>query len=280
MNKITVIKANGDRVLFNKNKLTKSLQKSGAPTTTIQKIVNEISSALYNGITTKQIYKIAMGKLKQYSRPTAARYKLKKAILELGPTGYPFERFVGELLKHQGYTVKLGVIQQGHCVTHEVDVVAQKDDKHFMIECKYHASFNTKCNVKIPLYIHSRFLDLEKQWLKKTGHEHKFHQGWVVNNTRFTEDAITYGNCAGLKLLSWDYPEQGSLKQLISIYGLYPITCLNTLTKAEKETLLNKNFVLCMHLCNKPSILSKIGISKKRQQHIMEDAHELCKSSL
>lgn len=278
MNSIEVIKANGEKVVFQRNKLIVSLAKTGASESVIQKIVTEIEKTLYNEVTTKEIYKKAFALLKKYARPSASRYKLKKGILELGPTGYPFEKFVGELLKYQGFKVEVGVIVQGHCVQHEVDVVAEKDNKHFMIECKYHRTFSTICNVKIPLYIQSRFLDVQKQWEKQEGHQHKFHQGWIVNNTRFSEDAIQFGECVGLHLLSWDYPKNNSLKEQISKSGLYPITCINTLKKSEKQQLLDKGLVLCRHLCENPKILNEIRISSNRQKKILEDAQELCKT--
>ncbi len=276
MNSIEIIKANGEKVDFRRDKLIASLTKSGALESVVKKVSTKIEATLYDGITTKEIYKEAFAQLKKHSRLTASRYKLKKGIMELGPTGYPFEKFIGELLKYQGYSVKVGVIVQGHCVQHEVDVVAEKDNKHFMIECKFHSSFNIKCSVKIPLYIQSRFLDVQKQWVKQEGHQHKFHQGWLVNNTRFSKDAIQYGNCVGLKLLSWDYPKTGSLKEQISISGLYPITCLNTLKKSEKQQLLDKELVLCKHLCENPAVLNEIGIKQNRKKKILEDAHALC----
>lgn len=276
MNKIQILKENGEFANFERIKLFNSLSKSGASESVVQSIVTEIERSLFNGITTKEIYKKAFELLKQHARPTAARYKLKKGIMELGPTGFPFEIFVGELLKYQGFKVQVGVQVQGNCVRHEVDVVAEKNNKHFMIECKYHSTFSTKCSVKIPLYIQSRFLDVEKEWTKKSDHKHKFHQGWIVNNTRFSKDAIQYGECVDLKLLSWDYPKNGSLKDMISTSGLYPITCLSTLKKNEIQALLNKNVVLCKQLCEAPSVLNKIGIKQNRIIKIMEDARALC----
>ena len=274
---INVIKASGETVPFSKDKLKASLERSGAPVETISYILKEIEQILYPSISTKEIYKTAFSLLHKISRFNAAKYKLKKAIMELGPTGYPFEKFIGEILKNQGYDVNVNVMVKGHCVTHEVDVVAQKDEKHFMIECKYHSSFSTKCNVKIPLYIQSRFLDIQKEWVNKNKHQHNFHQGWVVNNTRYSEDAIQYGNCAGLKLLSWDYPKKGSLKEQISVSGLYPITCLTSLKKSEKKFLLEQNIVLCKQLCNNPTILNQIIPNENRIKKILSDANELCK---
>jgi len=165
-------------------------------------------------MTTTEIYSRAFKMLSDFSRASAARYKLKKAIMELGPAGYPFERFIGAILEHQGYRVEIGKFVKGHCVTHEVDVIADMDDRRYMVECKFHNRQAHNSDVKVPLYIHSRFLDIRKKWLEQDGMNDKFHQGWMVTNTRLTEDAMEYGQCAGLKLISWDYPQDGSLRRL------------------------------------------------------------------
>ena len=172
--------------------------------------------------------------------------------------------------------MKTGQIVLGQCVSHEIDVIAKKENLHFMIECKFHSKPRFKCNVKIPLYIHSRFLDVEKQWQKKSGHDSKFHQAWVVTNTQFTTDAIQYGNCAGMYLLSWNYPKNESLRERIDAAGLHPITCLTTLTKSEKQNLLYKLIVLCKEICYNPTMLAGIGISEKRIPKIIREAKALC----
>ena len=198
--------------------------------------------------------------------------------MELGPSGFPFEKFVGKLFKSEGYKTEVGVIVQGNCVQHEVDVIAQKDNKHYMIECKYHSDQGRFCNVKIPLYIHSRFLDVERQWEHHKGHESKLHQGEVYTNTRFTTDAIQYGTCVGLLLTSWDYPQGNGLKDRIDKAGLHPLTALTSLTKAEKVQLLNKGIVLCKELVENPGFLGQIGISNSRRKKILEDSRELCRT--
>jgi hypothetical protein len=278
MKNIEIIKQNGEKSLFEREKLSNSLKNSGASNSIVKNITTEIESKLYSGINTKEIYKMAFYLLKKHASVIASRYKLKKAIMELGPTGYPFEKFIGELLKNQGYKVEVGVTVQGNCVQHEVDVVAEKKDHQYMIECKFHGSENTICNVKVPLYIHSRYIDIKKHIEKQPKNHFKFHQGWVVTNTRFSSDAIQFGECVGLKLLSWDYPKDRSLKERISISGLYPITCLTTLTKAEKNLLLDQDIVLCKQLCSHQNILNKIGISQNRFQKILNDAQSLCET--
>ncbi|MBL87638.1 MAG: ATPase [Winogradskyella sp.] len=277
-NTINIVKHSGDVVPFDAKKLINSLRRAKANEELIQQIVEEVNASLYDGMTTKQIYKMAFKMLKGKSSVSASRYKLKKAIMELGPTGFPFEKFVAKILEQEGFQTQAGVIVQGHCVTHEIDVAALKDDKHYMIECKFHSDKGRFCDVKIPLYIQSRFIDVERQWKMKPSHDRKFHQGWVYTNTRFTTDAIQYAECIGLGLTSWDYPKNNSLKYRIDMAGLHPLTALTTMTKAEKTKLLDKGIVLCKELHETPTLLNEIGVDKTRHKKILEDSEALCKT--
>jgi Holliday junction resolvase-like predicted endonuclease len=208
----------------------------------------------------------------------AARYKLKHAIMELGPSGFPFEQFVAELLKHKGYKTQVGVIVKGHCVNHEVDVIAEKDKHHFMIECKFHNRQGYSSDVKIPLYIQSRFLDVETSWKQLDGHAEKFHQGWVVTNTRFSEDAAQYGRCMNMNLVGWDYPKNNGLKDWIDGSGLHPVTCLTTLTQKEKQQLLDRKIVLCKTMHHNHTVLQSIGIGSPRLEKVMDECSALCET--
>ena len=274
--KIWVVKNSGEKAEFQREKLHRSLTKSGATKNDIQYIISEIEKTLFSGISTKEIYKKAFRLLRKTSRPTAAKYKLKKALMELGPSGFPFERYLAEVFSHEGYQVEVGNILEGNCVSHEVDIVAKKDHQVILIECKFHSESQRNCNVKVPLYIHSRFLDLEKQRNKKKPAGSINYHGWIATNTRFSSDALKYGTCAGLHLLGWNYPKRGSLKERIDLAGVHPITCLTTLTNKEKKILLNKMVVLCKDLCNNANILLSLGIKGIRAKRILAEAKELC----
>ena len=276
MDVVNVKKYSGEIEAFDINKLIASLRRSQADESLVQDIAWGIQDKIQNGMTTKKIYQMAFNMLKVKSRVSASKYKLKKALMELGPSGFPFEKLVSKIMEHEGFETKVGVIVQGNCVQHEVDVIALKDNNHYMIECKYHSDQGRFCNVKIPLYIHSRFLDVEKQWERQKGHEAKLHKGGVYTNTRFTTDAIQYGKCVGLLLTSWDYPTGSGLKDRIDKLGLHPITALTTLTKAEKTKLLDTGIVLCKELHERPSLLEKIGVPKPRHKTILEDSEKLC----
>jgi hypothetical protein len=276
MNKIKIKKYSGDLVDFDLEKLKNSLKRTQTSDDLIQKIVFAVQNKLYDGISTKEIYRMAYKMLnKRISKSSASRYKLKKAILELGPTGFPFEKFVAAILREEGFRTEVGIFVKGYCVSHEVDVVAKNERKHFMIECKYHSQQGRVNDVKIPLYIQSRFLDIDKQCKIQEGDNFKFHQGWIFTNTRFSSEAIKYGECAGLKLVSWDYPENNSLSDQINKHGLFPITSLVTLSKKDKENLLKKDFVLCKDICDNPDILIEAGIDRKKHKKILENAQEL-----
>lgn len=255
---VHITKASGHKVPFKSGKLKQSLLRSGANARQANEIVSEVTEKLVEGISTREIYKTAFRLLRNVSRPTAARYKLKQAIMELGPSGFPFEQFLAEILKHKGYKTQVGVIVKGHCVNHEIDVIAEKDKHHFMIECKFHNRQGNICDVKIPLYIQSRFLDVEKSWKQLDGHAEKFHQGWVVTNTRFSEDATQYGRCMNMNLVGWDYPKNNGLKDWIDVSGLHPVTSLTTLSAKEKQALLDKKIVLCRSLHQNHSPLQRI----------------------
>lgn len=275
---INIIKASGEKAPFNKGKLKQSLLRSGATNEQADEITHEVIEMLVEGMSTRKIYKTAFRLLRNYSRPAAARYKLKQAIMELGPSGFPFEQFVGELLKHRGYKTQVGVIVKGHCVNHEIDVIAEKDEHHFMIECKFHNRQGYVCDVKISLYIQSRFLDVEKQWKQLDSHTEKFHQGWVVTNTRFSEDAAQYGKCMNMNLVGWDYPKNNGLKDWIDGSGLHPVTCLTTLTQKEKQQLLDRKIVLCKTMHHNHAALQSIGVKPPRLQKVMDECAALCET--
>lgn len=273
-----IVKANGEVVFFESDKIIRSLKRAGASKEVIQKVLSETEKQLYDKIPTKAIYKIVFRNLKKLSHNAAGKYHLKNAIMELGPAGFPFEEFIAMLLEAEGYLALTDQIVKGNCVKHEVDIVADKDNKHLMIECKFHGSAGNICHVKNALYVYARFLDLEKAYLNKLAHAQKFYQGWLVTNTRFSADAEKYGKCVGMGLLSWNYPKGDSLREIIDKNGLYPITCLTNLSKNEKQILLNNKIVLCQTVYERPTELNRLKLSKIRKRKVLEEAKLLQKN--
>lgn len=271
---IQVIKGNGEKVLFDAGKLKKALELAGAGHAEQERILAQIASRIYNGIPTKKIYKMAFDLLKSGSYKMAGRYGLKNAIMEMGPTGYPFEVFVGKIFETMGYEVETGVFVQGKCVQHEVDVIARKPGEMIMVECKFHMDSSTNSSVQVPLYIHSRFLDVKATWEEKYG-KNIHYRGGVVTNTRFSDDAISYATCAGLLVMSWDYPAEASLKYMIDKTGLQPVTSLISLTKRDKQFLLEREIVLCSQLEKNQLLLREMGFTEIQIRKILTEAANL-----
>ncbi len=271
-----IVKASGEEEIFSHDKFENSLRRAGAKDYIIDSIKDDILELLYDGISTRKIYKKAFELLRKEQHSMAARYSLKKAIMQLEPTGYPFEHFVAQVLACQGYNIKIGKTIQGHCITHEVDVIATNKDTQCLIECKFYNSQGKYCSVQVPLYIHSRVNDIVKKREQLSKFENFEFQGWVVTNTRFTTDAIDYGICAGLTMVSWDFPKKNSLKYLIEKHNIFPITVLTQLTKKQKEYLLENGVVICRQLIQKPNMLDQFSMTDKKKDLIIKEANDLC----
>jgi hypothetical protein len=271
-----VVKHSGDIVDFNPTKLKQSLLKSGANKVVVETILQTINKEIYEGISTKQIYKIAFGLLKKASNSNAARYNLKEAIRLLGPAGFFFEKYIARLFASEHYETKTNLTLQGKCVSHEVDVLIKKNQVISIVECKFHMGKDINSDVKVPMYILSRFNDLkEKKHTIFSGKE-SISNCWIVTNNRFTSDAITFAKCSGLSLLSWNYPENNNIKTKNDNNYLYPITCLTTLSLAEKDRLLVLDVILVKDLKNNSECLEKIGLSSNRIKNVLKEATELC----
>ena len=275
---ITIRKASGQPEEFDIQKLVNSLIRSGAPADAAEDIAGEVAKKITPSTKTKDIYRMARKLLKHYNLAAGMRYSLKKALSSLGPSGYPFEQYVGRILQGHGYSVEVGQIIKGYCVNHEVDVVAINGKEHFIIECKYHSDGGKPTDVKVALYIHSRFNDIRKAFELMPEHGHAIHQGWLVTNTRCTTDAIQYAECVGLRIMSWRYPETGSLEKMIEEKRLYPATILPSARRKSLEALFRNNFILAQDIADvdEEVFLRKSGLDYRTARSIKREADEIC----
>jgi hypothetical protein len=210
-----VTKANGVREPFNVEKLRSSLINSGATDDATEYVIDHIESEMHDGMTTNEIYGHAFAILHDKNQPVAHSYSLRRAIMHIGPTGFPFEKIVGEIFKEKGYEVVTDQMVAGKCIAHEVDVVAFNAEKLIMCEAKFHNELGTKSDVKVALYVKARFDDLKAATFDYGGHNRKLNEGILITNTKFSTTAIQYGLCEGLTMIGWNYPETGNLHDLI-----------------------------------------------------------------
>ena len=368
---LVITKASGETEIFSAEKLRGSLMRSGADIDVVEEIVRQISEWLTNPasgnlsgrysvnvkktgsqgiITTRMIYDRAFQLLRKMTIGNAARYKLKKAMMELGPTGHPFEHFAGQIYKILGYDVEVGRVLEGLSVTHEMDVIAtrtvtseldlslggEKDKKaetglrrcqiigklsdincylmrtasgvgsdrpgvadsaggtgvassgsvsaeglsfprkhQHLVECKFYISTGKNANVQVPLYVRSRINDIVSLRLGQPEFEGYSFSGGIVTNTRFTEDAIAFGENSGLKLLSWDYPRGAGLREIIDREKIFPVTVLTRLTIAQKHQLMERGIVVCRQIAEDESVLDILGLEPGKLAKIIEEVRQV-----
>ncbi|MCW0482976.1 ATP cone domain-containing protein [Gaoshiqia sediminis] len=272
---ITIRKASGDAEQFDVDKLKRSLQRAGAEPAVIDEIADEVVGSLYDGITTKKIYARAFSLLRRKNRVNAFRYKLKQALFELGPTGYPFEQFVGEIFKCRDYRVEVGQVLEGRCITHEMDVIATNGTEQVLVECKYSKDQGKQVSIQVPLYVHSRIGDIVQKRKDLPEYRGFSFTGGVATNTRFTDDSMAYSRCVGLKLLGWDFPGGNGLKDLMERYRVFPVTVLENLIKKQKTRLLELGVVTCRQLRDKPEVWGELGLSSRKTRQLTEELEQI-----
>mgnify|MGYP001612445394 CR=1 FL=1 len=272
---ITILKADGKREAFEPEKLRASLLHSGATEQAADEVLSHILPELHNGMTTSEIYQHAFSILAKTSQSVARSYSLRRAVLDLGPSGFPFEDFVAEILKAKGFECETRQTVLGGCVPHEVDVVAYNEKKLVMVEAKFHNELGTKSDLKVALYIKARFDDLRENVFNYGGVNRPITDSWLVTNTKFSSTAIHYGICKSLTMIGWNYPEKGNLQDMIEDERLHPITCLVSLSAADKKTLLGERVVLCSDIKKNPKLLNKFLGDTFNIEPVINEINEL-----
>jgi len=274
MRKIWIIKANGERAWYNRQKIYKSCRRTGAPTAACGRALDKVERILRDGMTTKQILSAVLKELETRAPYHAPKYDLKGAIMRLGPAGFHFETITAELLQKYGYSTTTNAELKGGCVTQEVDIIAIKKGKTHMIECKFHHAPGIYTGLKDTMYTWARFMDLNK------GHQQgtcdKFHTAWLISNTKFSNDARTYANCQGVKITGWNYPKGESYQELLENKKLYPITSI----KMDRPTLASfakAKIMFLRDLCEESNsnLINLTKLPKKRIQKYKDIAHKI-----
>lgn len=263
-----VVKATGSAEPYSQEKLINSFRRAGIPTDIENHVVSKIKDTLYDDIPTSVIYHHVQKYLQNSPKPyTSAKYSLKQAIMELGPTGYPFEDYIARIMQTQGFQTSVRNVVRGNCITHEIDVIATQHHEKVMVEAKFHNFSGTKTNVHVVLYTKARFED--------TKIKNGFTGAWLVTNTKITSDAIAFGDCADMKILSWEYPMRNSLREIVEKARLIPLTALTTLNHTQKAELLHNGVVLIKDILENHSVLTMLHLPPHRVEDILQEAKQL-----
>ncbi|MFA5996593.1 MAG: restriction endonuclease [Candidatus Paceibacterota bacterium] len=270
-----IVKAGGERESFNPLRLVSSLRRAGAGIHTAERIAQSITATVVPGMSSKEVYSRAFALLRKESRPAAARYSLRRALFELGPTGHPFEDFIAHLFHAEGWQVETRKIIRGKCVSHEVDFYASHlgQDAHLAAELKYHNDPNYKSDLKTALYVKSRFDDIFA--CDTAVRACPIDRGILITNTKFTSEAVAYAECAGVELLGWSYPANDSLLMRMIRLKIYPITALTRLSRGEKNLLIDTGIIAVDQILHDRRQLDVLRLSPDRVGEILAEADGL-----
>lgn len=271
----TIIKADGSKEIFDPVRLSTSLRRSGAGEHTAEQIVRSIENTITKDSSSREIYSRAFALLRKEGRPVAARYALRRALLELGPTGHPFEDFISHLYRAEGWEVETRKILQGKCVAHEIDFYAKHPEQgvNLAAELKYHNDPSYKTDLKVALYVKSRFDDIF--YCDSESKLCQIDRGILITNTKFSSEAIAYSECAGVELLGWGYPVENSLFIRMSLAKVYPITTLTGLTGAEKRLLIENGVIAVDEIARDRRLLDVLHLSSERVGELLSEVDGL-----
>jgi len=278
MRKIWIVKANGQKAWFNKKKLFKTCRRTGASPEACNSTINKVERVIKDGMHTRDILKLMMDGLKRHAPYHAPKYDLKGAIMRLGPAGFHFEKLTAELLQKYGYTTTTNAELQGRCVKQEIDIIAIKNRKCYMIECKFHQQSGIYTGLKETMYTWARFEDLVEGY--KQGTCDKFHVPWLISNTKFSNAATQYGSCRGVKLTGWTYPPRESYQEMLQEKNLFPITSLR-INSHILGSFAKGNIMFLRDLCDLPEmdISKRTNLSRNQILKYKELATKILSSS-
>ena len=269
---IKVIKRDGSEVDFDDLRVLNSIEKSGVQKELQDQVLAHIKERVQpdNTITTDEIFYHIREFLVGKDKASAQRFNLRQGIFELGPTGFPFEKYLAKIFSDQGYKTEVGLQMRGECVTHEIDLLLEKDGKREIVEAKFHNQKFGKTDVQVLLYTYARFLDIKGP--------NNIDGVWVATNTKLTSDAIAYAKCKGVKVLSWNYPNDNNLADFVEKPKMYPVTVLTDLATEDKRRLVDNGVVLACDFLKlaDEELEGKYLMDKDKTREAKKDAELIC----
>lgn len=271
-----VKKGTGELVPYDENKVRASILRTGANEKIVDKVIEDIQPHLEDGMSTSKLYHFVYDALEKQSVCHACRYSLREAVFKMGPAGFNFEYYIAAVLREHGYDARVPQEElQGACVSHEVDVVAEKEGRSIFIEAKFRNEKGRVVDLKDTMATWSRFIDLvDGSSLGKCEH---FDECWIVTNARFTRHAEQFGECKGMHLTGWKYPKTFSFEQMIDDIRLYPITVVADLSADELERFAKAKMILCKDVAATEAhdLSQMVDISLERAQEVIKKCAEV-----
>ena len=274
---VSVTKVNGELQHFDREKVIRTCLRLRCSREYAENVADRIQSKLYEGITTREILRM----IYRYSaeRRPQVRYEvdLRKAI-SLLRSKPDFEQFIARLLSEYGYNVTGPQIVRGRCVEHEIDAAAGIDGGVVYVEVKHHVWPHTYTGKDIFLQAQATLEDLVNGY-ESGFNKVRFNKAMVICNTKLSDHAIRYADCAQIEYICWKSPKDNSLEKLVEDKRLYPITVLKTLDSRTEARFGDAGIVLLSELLHLDveELSVRTKASKDKIRKLVKSAQDITK---
>ena len=224
-----ITKADGTKESFDKSKIIKTCMNADIDEGIANEIADYIDRILPDGSSTHKVHALVMEELDKRQVKNSALVQLRDAIADIDSKN--FEIYTKKILEAEGWKCKWNIIMQGACVDHQIDVLAQKDDDVFIVECKRHFNPHRFFGLYVSLQEKARMDDIidgfaaGKSNVKVTG-------SWIFTNAKFSEHAHIYCKAKNIRMTGWKTGEFG-IEFLIKKHNSYPVTILKEIGRAH-----------------------------------------------
>ncbi|UCG37220.1 MAG: restriction endonuclease [Candidatus Bathyarchaeota archaeon] len=260
---LLVTKADGTKQVFVREKIVRTCLRMGATRQIADDVAEAVERRIFNGVETREILKMIFKELGRRKPSVRYRVCLRKALSLMKPKP-DFEHFIRLLLQQHGYDVMPSQIMRGRCVDHELDAIAKKDGKTYIVEIKHHQNYHTPTGLDESRIARAVFEDLTEGFDLGLN-SLRIDEAMIVCNTKFSQHAHRYAECRGIHRIGWNSPPNRSLQIMIEEKKLYPLSCLEGLDAGIREKLQSAGAILLNQLVERdPEELRKqSGIPRK-----------------
>lgn len=268
---VMVVKWDGRSEEFDPLKIVRTLTRMGAPQGVAEEIAEDLGDRIEEGMTTKEIYEMAVGELEAHKEIVEFRLDLRDGLARIG-SGLHFEEYVRLLLEEYGYKVTGNIVVQGACVTHEVDGIAERDGETLYVEMKHHSVLERYTPFEVTLAAKAKLDDL-KEGCEKGLNDCNFDRALIVTNTRLTKHAQRYAECVGIEHFGWNTPRGRGLDWFIEEKKLYPVTILRSLTEVERDQIYARKILTLKQLVDTNP--NDVGLPETRVRKLIDETHRV-----
>src|SRR3989304_1785474 len=267
---VLVKKADGSIQLFDREKVVSTCLRMGANKKVAYDVAEKVERRLYDGISTAKIHQIIFQFMRSYKPSVGNLFDLRKG-LSLMSSKPEFEVFVQALLARTGFEVSPNRLLIGKCVEHEVDAIARKDGVTYFVEAKHHSRYHTPTGLDESRIARAVLEDVIEGFVLGKS-DLKIDMAMIVTNTRYSDQAIQYGNCRNILQIGWSSPIDHGLQSMIEGKNLLPLSCLRGLSMDARLKLAIAGIVLFEQLIEEDTmeLARKTGLPREFIRNIKE----------